>query len=145
MTTDNNHPDPHATLFMHLVSMLAMSAMQQLGQLVNPASGKAERHLDAAQVTIDLLDMLAAKTRGNLGTAESKMLQDTLMSLKMTFVETGEHQPADSGQPSESGGPHTPATGTQPPDSAPAAPESEPPPGGGGLKDKSPRFRKSYG
>ena len=58
--------DVNKVLFMHLVSMLAMSAIQQMGKLVDPNTGKAEINLEAAQATIDMLDMLELKTRGNL-------------------------------------------------------------------------------
>ncbi|MDD5676847.1 MAG: DUF1844 domain-containing protein [Kiritimatiellae bacterium] len=80
--------DINKMLFMHLVSMLAMSAIQQMGKLVDPATGKAETNLDAAQATIDMLDMLELKTRGNLDAEETKLIKDTLMSLKMNYVES---------------------------------------------------------
>ena len=68
--------------------MLAMSAIQQMGKLVDPGTGKAEINLEAAKATIDMLDMLEARTRGNLDAEETRLLKDTLMSLKMNYVET---------------------------------------------------------
>ena len=35
--------------FIGFVSLLANSAMQQLGKLINPVTGKAERNLDGAK------------------------------------------------------------------------------------------------
>ena len=78
----------HAALFTQLVMMFASAAMHQMGKLVDPHSGKAEVNLEAAQVSIDMLDMLAAKTRGHLSADEEHLLKETLASLKLTFVET---------------------------------------------------------
>ncbi|MFH1477535.1 MAG: DUF1844 domain-containing protein [Verrucomicrobiota bacterium] len=85
---NESKPDINKVLFMHLVSMLAMSAIQQMGKLVDPATGKAATNLDAAQATIDMLDMLLAKTKNNLDAEEEKLMKDTLSSLKINFVET---------------------------------------------------------
>ena len=88
MTENNSNAEMNKYLFINLVTMLSMSAMQQLGKLVNPAAGKAEVNLDAAQATIDTLDMLFAKTSGNLDKDEARLMKDTLATLKMNFVET---------------------------------------------------------
>ena len=94
---NESKPDINKVLFMHLVSMLAMSAIQQMGKLVDPGTGKAEINLEAAQATIDMLDMLEARTRGNLDAAETKLLKDTLMSLKMNYVESQDQKSEDHG------------------------------------------------
>ena len=94
---NESKPDINKILFMHLVSMLAMSAIQQMGKLVDPTTGKAETNLEAAQATIDMLDMLEARTRGNLDAEETKLIKDTLMSLKMNYVESTE-QKTDGGR-----------------------------------------------
>jgi len=104
-------------LFVNLVTMLSMSAMQQLGKLVpgragNPAEGKAEINLDAAQATIDTLDMLSAKTNGNLDKDEARLMKDTLSMLKMNFVETRNEEEI-RGQRSEVRGQRPGATETQ--------------------------------
>ena len=91
-------PDINKIMFMHLVSMLAMSAIQQMGKLVDPDTGKAAMNLEAAQATIDMLDMLEARTRGNLDAEETRLLKDTLMSLKMNYVES-QDQKTDPASP----------------------------------------------
>jgi polyhydroxyalkanoate synthesis regulator phasin len=88
MSENSSSAEMNKYLFVNLVTMLSMSAMQQLGKLVNPAAGKAEINLDAAQATIDTLDMLAAKTSGNLDKDEARLMKDTLSTLKLNFVET---------------------------------------------------------
>jgi hypothetical protein len=124
----------HKAYFVQLVLMLSGSALQQMGKLIDPQSKKAQVNLEAAQATIDLLDMIEAKTKGNLDKEEERMLRDTLMSLKMNFVETmeaggGESAPADQPKPQ----------------AAPAAEEKKaeeikPGPGDG----KEPKFHKKY-
>jgi hypothetical protein len=114
-------------MFSQLVIMLATSAVQQMGKLVNPVSHKTEVNLDAAEATIDLLDMLEAKTKGNLDNDEQRLLTDTLMSLKMNFVEMKQAAPA------ETKGEAKPTTG--------GAVEPPPP---AGSDDKQPKFHKKY-
>ena len=55
---------------------------------MNPMTNKIDKNLQAAQSTIDMLDMLEAKTRGNLGDAEAKLLKGVLADLKLNYVET---------------------------------------------------------
>jgi hypothetical protein len=85
--------DMNKALFLNLLSMLSMSAMQELGKLKNPFTGKTEVHLDMAQATIDMLDMLEAKTRGNRDKDEERIMNDTLTMLKMNYVETQGAEP----------------------------------------------------
>ena len=87
---ENSKFDKKKLLFTHLITMLSMSAMQQMGKLKNPVSGKIELQLQAAQITIDLLDMLEEKTKGNLDQEEARLLKDTISSLKLNYVETEE-------------------------------------------------------
>jgi hypothetical protein len=126
--SENQQPtdqEIHKALFAHLVMMLATSASQQMGKLMNRETGKTEMNLDAAQAMIDLLDMLQSKTRGNLDRDEERMLGDTLTSLKLTFVETRDAQPAGS-----------------PP--SPAGPPPEADQKSAGDAEKEPKFRKKY-
>ena len=75
-------------LFQGLVISLAAATMQHLGKTMNPMTNKIDKNLQAAQATIDMLDMLAAKTQGNLGDAEAKLLKSVLADLKLNYVET---------------------------------------------------------
>jgi hypothetical protein len=81
-------------LFSALVIMLHSAAMQQLGKIKHPATGKIERHLPAAQDTIDILDMLKEKTKGNLSPDEDRLLTQLLAELKLNYVdEAGKPDP----------------------------------------------------
>ncbi len=82
-------------LFQGLVISLAAAAMQHMGKTLNPVTQKIEKNLQAAQGTIDMLDMLADKTKGNLNEAEGKLLKNILAELKLNYVETLNEKPAE--------------------------------------------------
>ena len=67
--------------------MFHSATMQHLGKVKNPLTDTTERDLDQAQLTIDLLDMLAAKTKGNLNSEEEKFLKNILKELKLNYVD----------------------------------------------------------
>lgn len=77
----------HAVLFLNLVMWFQAMAMQQMGKLKNPMSDKIERDMEQARLTIDMLDMLEAKTKGNLGEDEKKFFAHILSELKLNFVD----------------------------------------------------------
>jgi hypothetical protein len=132
MPEANPTNEMHKALFMELTLMLSSSAMQQLGKIINPLTGKTEVNLDAAQATIDMLEMIEAKTRGNLDRDETRLLANTLTSLRMNYVETAASQPA---APKAGEAKPEPAAGNAPADPAGAEPQPE----------KEPKFRKTYG
>jgi len=66
---------------------LASSAMIHLGHAPSPESGKTEKSLPLAKQTIDILEMLEEKTRGNLSANEEKLLSTVLYDLRMRFVQ----------------------------------------------------------
>jgi hypothetical protein len=84
---DVNREDLHAAMFAQLVMQQANLAMMLLGKMPNPETGETMRDLDAAQLFINQLEMLEAKTKGNLTPPEDAILKQTLTSLRMTFVE----------------------------------------------------------
>ena len=139
--TENKEKDMNKYLFINLVTMLSMSAMQQLGKIINPAAGKAEINLDAAQATIDTLDMLSAKTRGNLDNDEARMMKDTLSMLKMNFVETRdeeERKKAQSGKGTEAQSDGEKQLKPEPQTNETSEPKS------GSEQANDPKFHKSY-
>lgn len=74
-------------LFLGLVASLHSTGMVQLGKIANPITGKAERDLDAVRQTIDLLEMIQVKTRGNLSEDETRFIEHALYELRMNFIE----------------------------------------------------------
>ena len=87
---------PNDELFQGLVISLAAATMQHLGKTLSPVSHKIEKNLEAARATIDMLDMLAEKTQGNLSDAEAKLLKGVLAELKLNYVETLNEKSAGS-------------------------------------------------
>jgi CheY-specific phosphatase CheX len=73
--------------FMSLVLSLSQAAMQQMGKITNPLTGKIERNLEQAKVTIDMLEMLKEKTKGNLVKEEERLISDTLATLQLNYVD----------------------------------------------------------
>ena len=74
--------------FTTFVLSLSTAALQHLG--VSATEGedqKPEVNLPAARQTIDILEMLAVKTKGNLSGEEDKLLGTLLYDLRMRYVE----------------------------------------------------------
>jgi len=92
--SESAQKDMNKALLVNLVIMLSSSAMQQLGKLVNPMTNKTEVNLEGAQMSIDMLQMLKAKTEGNLDDEEQKLLNDSLSSVQMNYVETAKTESA---------------------------------------------------
>lgn len=95
--------DKHTQLFMSLVYSFQMQCMIQMGKIKNPMTQEIDRDLNAAQITIDMLDMLNNKTANNLSEHEKRFLEQVTAELKLNFVDEkakDEKQPAkdNSGQ-----------------------------------------------
>src|SRR5215467_13675552 len=83
-------------LFAHLVMQQSNMAMMLMGKAPHPETGKPVRDLESAKLFIDLLEMLEAKTKGNLTKEEQNLLKQTLMAVRMGFVEAVESPGAQS-------------------------------------------------
>lgn len=83
----NDKIGKHTQLFLGLVTSLSTQAWIQLGKLKNPMTDKLERDIEAASVTIDMLDMLKVKMTGNLSEEEDRLLSSTVSDLKINYVE----------------------------------------------------------
>jgi Domain of unknown function (DUF1844) len=74
--------------FASLVISLGHSALFHLGLVPDPQSGeRGERNLALCRQTIDTIEMLQEKTRGNRTPEEDRLLDDLLYDLRMRFVE----------------------------------------------------------
>ena len=72
--------------FNALVVSLATSTAVHLGDAVDPSSGRRQRpNLEAAGHMLDLLVVLAEKTKGNLTPDEELFLMRVLQELRMRF------------------------------------------------------------
>jgi hypothetical protein len=72
--------------FATFVFSLGTSAMYHFGDFPDPVSKKAERNLEAAKQTIDILGILKDKTKGNLSDDEDRLLESLLYELRMRYV-----------------------------------------------------------
>jgi hypothetical protein len=107
-----------SALFASLVMQQSNLALHFMGELPSETGQRASPDLSEASLCIDILEMLAAKTRGNLTRDEDELLRSSLMGLRMRFVELARQaEPAASPGTAESA---PPAGGEPPP--APEAP-----------------------
>ena len=72
--------------FEQLVQQLYVSAMIQMGAAA-PEGQRPRVDILGARQTIDLLGVLAEKTKGNLTDAEDRMMQTVLYEARMAFLE----------------------------------------------------------
>ena len=79
--------EKNTQLFMYLVGSFEMSAMMAMGKIKNPMTDKTERDLTQAQFSIDIMDMLKEKTKGQLSEYEAKFLENTLGQLKLNYID----------------------------------------------------------
>ena len=117
-------------LFAYLVMQQSNMAMMLMGKVAHPETGKAVRDIEAAKLFIDQLEMLQVKTKGNLNKEEEGLLKQSLMNLRLAFVESVEGPAAGKSEPSPSSSAATePVKGAAeatpaPPSPAPAEDES---------------------
>jgi hypothetical protein len=76
-------PEPS---FRILVAQLATQALMELGEMPNPVTGKTSPSRARARFTIDLLEIIREKTRGNLAPEEDTFLERALYDLKLRFA-----------------------------------------------------------
>jgi len=69
-----------------LFVMLASSALVNLGEAADPATGERIMDLEQARDAVDLLVMLRTKTEGNRTPQESHLLEEILYDLQVRFV-----------------------------------------------------------
>ena len=81
------HNTTNELLFMQLVMQNQQIAMMSMGKLKHPVSDKIERNLELAKISIDTLDMLKVKTKGNLSSYEERYLDEVIRELKLNYVD----------------------------------------------------------
>ena len=102
-----------SALFAQLILQQSNMAMMLMGKVAHPESGQTFKDVEAARLFIDQLEMLELKTKGNLTKEESALLKQSLMNLRLAFVEAVDEttptrakagetkQPSSVAQPSE--------------------------------------------
>ncbi|MBU1906372.1 MAG: DUF1844 domain-containing protein [Candidatus Omnitrophica bacterium] len=77
---------PPEANFNFFITTLSLQATIALGEVANPATNKKEQDLSQAKFLIDILNMLKEKTKGNLSSEESTLLENLLYELRMQFI-----------------------------------------------------------
>jgi hypothetical protein len=129
--------DLQSALFLDLVAQHAEMAMMFLGRVPHPHTGKTVLDLQTACLFIGQLEMLEAKTKGNLNAREQGLLKQSLMATRMAFVEAVEAGPAK-----ESAGSESAAAPGQP--AAPASPEQAQEASADATEEERKKFVKKY-
>lgn len=129
-----------SALFAHLVMQQSSMAMMLLGKTPHPETGQVVCDLEAAKLFIDLLEMLQAKTQGNLTPEESALLKQSLMSLRMAFVEAV-NTPASKAEPQPD---QASASAASAPASGPERAEPAPPLAASTEEAHRKKFTKKY-
>jgi len=123
----------HTQLFANVVMQQASMALMSLGVTPHPQTGETMHDLEAAQHFIAQLEMLEAKTRGNLNADESAMLKQALTSARMAFVQSVERGGPPVGKK------EAPTPPAAPPAETPAPEEPKP-----ASDDERKKFVKKY-
>jgi hypothetical protein len=137
-TQSGSAPDQMTSnLFASMVMQNTNMAWIFLGQVPNPQTGQTAQDLENARYFIDLLEMLAVKTKGNLSKQEDTLLKQSLTQLRLSFVEAVEH-PQKPAEPA--------ATSATPPTDEQETPVTEPAlPGEASAESESrKKFSKKY-
>ena len=82
----DKEPLPKINLATFILSM-SSSAIFHIGEIPNPETGKTEKNLALAKQSIDIIEMLKEKTKGNLDSDEEKLLDHVLYDLRLKYVE----------------------------------------------------------
>ena len=85
-TTPQAPHGPIPASFDLLVTTFVTEAMFALAQLPHPADNQFAFDPHHARFAIDMLEIIAEKTKGNLTSQEDRRLQDVLHQLRMAFV-----------------------------------------------------------
>jgi len=133
--TNMTQAEMHTAMFAQMVMQLASTALMLMGRVPNPMTGKTETDLDGARMFIEQLEMLEAKTKGNLGAEEQHLLKQNLMTVRMAFVEAVKGaKPVEAAKPP----PATAVTNEAPP-------TAETKPADAAAEASKKKFTKSYG
>jgi hypothetical protein len=79
--------EKNTQLFLYLVGSFEMSAMMAMGKIKNPMTDKTEKDMNQAQFSIDILDMMMEKTKGNISEYEAKYLENITGQLKLNYLD----------------------------------------------------------
>ena len=86
-------------LLIQLVLMFQTAALQHMGKLKNPITNSVERDIDQARISIDMLEMLHSRMKGNLSAEEERIFASVLQELRLNYVDEAAKKPPESSPP----------------------------------------------
>ena len=92
-STEQERPQLPPVDFSAFIAELGMTAVTYLGGYQNPETKEVLVDLEMAKRTIDTIDLLKEKTKGNLTAPESNLLDNTLYNLRMTYIRIANNPP----------------------------------------------------
>ena len=84
--TQDNQATPNVE-FSNLILGFAHSALYHLGEVPIGEQKAEKKDLTAAKQNIEIIDMLQAKTAGNLDSTEQKLITSILTDLKLKYAQ----------------------------------------------------------
>lgn len=108
--TDDAQVSRDGILFLQVVSMFQVAAMQQMGKVPNPMTNEIEKDMDQAKMSVDILAMLKEKTKGNLSKQEEEYLSKLVFECQMNYLDEmksskeGKTEDSDEGSDGDSSG-----------------------------------------
>jgi len=87
MSDQLTNEQKNQALFLQLIMSFQMAAMQHMGKTKNILTDKIEKDMQQAQLSIEMIDMMKAKTKGNLSQDEVNFVDHVLRELRLNYVE----------------------------------------------------------
>lgn len=143
-TMSAGREETQADLFAELVVQHANMALIFVGAVPHPETGQMTQDLEAAQLFIDRLEMLEAKTRGNLSAQETALLKQSLATARMAFVQAVERGAKPAPAPSSPTPPHPSGEAAAPEEASAGTAQDASPAEASGPADERKKFVKKY-
>jgi hypothetical protein len=83
-----------AQRFVQFVMVQVQNIYYVLGRIPSPDGRPMQPNLEAGKILIDQMEMIQAKTEGNLSPQEASILDDALKNVRLAFVEVSGGTPA---------------------------------------------------
>ena len=113
-STEQERPQLPPVDFSAFIAELGTTAFAYLGGLQNPETKEVFVDLKMAKRTIDTIDLLKEKTKGNLTAPESNLLDNTLYNLRMTYIRIANNPPPPPTPETSESGSEAPSEETKP-------------------------------
>jgi len=88
MTDHQNDTESFKLDFSGFILSLNTSALIHLGEIPDPESKQRMVNIPAAKHTIDILEIIIEKSKGNLSEEEQKLIDDVIYNLKMKVLKS---------------------------------------------------------